>query len=79
MLSLTRKPGEAIQIGDSIRIVFGPVRGNKIKVAIEAPNDIRIVREELLTNEPVSMKELIANDPAFDAILSADGYTLASL
>lgn len=48
MLSLSRRPGEVILIGDSIRIIVGEYRRGAVKIGIEAPRDIPVVREELL-------------------------------
>ena len=47
MLVLTRKINERILIGDNIRVTVVAVRGNQVRVGIEAPNDVRIFREEL--------------------------------
>ena len=48
MLSLTRKPEQFIQIGDDIRIYFYDFNRGQIRVGIEAPRHINIVRGELL-------------------------------
>lgn len=47
MLMLARKEGDAIMIGDEIRIVIVRVEGNLIKVGIDAPRDIPVHREEV--------------------------------
>jgi carbon storage regulator CsrA len=47
MLVLTRKTDEEILIGDNIKITLVRVRGNSVRIGIEAPRDIRIVRGEL--------------------------------
>ncbi len=47
MLVLTRKVGEAITIGDQIKIKVVEVKGNQIRIGIEAPDDVRIYREEI--------------------------------
>jgi carbon storage regulator len=47
MLVLTRKPGEKIIIGDNITITVVEAIGNKIRIGIEAPDDVRILRSEL--------------------------------
>ena len=47
MLVLTRKPGEKIRIGDEIVLTVIEIKGNRIKLGIDAPNDISIVRGEL--------------------------------
>jgi carbon storage regulator len=48
MLVLTRKSEEGICIGDSIRITVIDVRGNKVRLGIEAPAHVRIHRNELV-------------------------------
>lgn len=53
MLVLTRKAGETIFIGDNIAVTISTIRGNQVKVAIKAPKEIAIMREELLEdNDP---------------------------
>jgi carbon storage regulator len=47
MLILTRKVGEAITIGDQIKIMVVEVKGSQIRLGIEAPADCRIYREEI--------------------------------
>ncbi|WP_394186915.1 carbon storage regulator CsrA [Metabacillus halosaccharovorans] len=47
MLVLTRKTGEAIQIGDHIEIKVLSVQGDQIKIGINAPNNIAIHRKEI--------------------------------
>jgi carbon storage regulator len=44
---LSRKQGEAIQIGDDITIVIVDTTDNRTKVAIEAPKDVRIRRKDI--------------------------------
>mgnify|MGYP002283132602 FL=1 len=48
MLFNTRKEGESIQISDDIVIRFNDIHQKQIKVAIEAPIDVPVVRAELL-------------------------------
>ena len=47
MLALTRKAGERIVIGDSITITVVDVKGDSIRLAIDAPREIKIYRGEL--------------------------------
>ena len=47
MLVLTRKLGEAIQIGDDIEIKILSIDGDQIKLGIEAPKSIEIHRKEI--------------------------------
>ena len=47
MLVLTRKPGEKVLIGDGIGVTVAEVKGNKVRLAFEAPDDVLILRAEL--------------------------------
>lgn len=47
MLVLSRKPGEKIHLGDSITITIVRIGPNTVRVGIDAPRDVKIVREEL--------------------------------
>ena len=48
MLVLSRKLNETIVIGDNIRVTLLGIDGDKIKLGVEAPKDIKVFREELL-------------------------------
>ncbi len=48
MLILTRKIGETLLIGENIRLVVLEVRGKQIRLGIDAPPDVPILREEIL-------------------------------
>ncbi len=50
MLGLTRKAGEQIRIGKDIVVTVLEVLGNKVRVGIDAPDNISIVRGELIRN-----------------------------
>ena len=47
MLILTRKPGESLYIGDNVKVTIVEIKGNQIRVGIEAPSELRIYREEI--------------------------------
>lgn len=47
MLILTRKPGESLYIGDKVKITVVETKGNQIRIGIEAPQELRIYREEI--------------------------------
>ncbi len=48
MLVLSRREGESIKIGDDITLVFYDVQGDRVRIGIDAPKDVSIVRCELL-------------------------------
>ena len=47
MLTLTRKVGESIRIGDEIEIVVKEIRRNQVRIGIVAPREVPIYREEV--------------------------------
>ncbi len=47
MLVLTRKLGENIRIGDSIKITVLEVRSGQVKLGIDAPPEVKVHREEI--------------------------------
>lgn len=48
MLVLSRKPEEKIKIGDNIIIKIIRVQGDTVRIGVEAPKEIPVVRTELL-------------------------------
>ncbi|OBW95007.1 carbon storage regulator [Gallibacterium salpingitidis] len=47
MLILTRKMDEKLLIGDDITISVLEIRGNQVKIGVDAPKDVAIYREEI--------------------------------
>ncbi|MDD4588621.1 MAG: carbon storage regulator CsrA [Heliobacteriaceae bacterium] len=47
MLVLTRRAGESIIVGDTIKVVILEVRGEQVRVGIEAPRHIGVHRGEI--------------------------------
>ena len=47
MLVLTRRVGESMVIGKNIRVTVLNVKGNQVRLGIEAPKDIPVHREEI--------------------------------
>lgn len=76
MLVLTRKTGEKIVIGDDITITILDVRGDGIRIGIDAPRGIKIQREEvLLAVAEANVAATRNDDSAEDQIKSALGLT----
>lgn len=50
MLILARKKDESIIIGDDIEVAVVDIRDGKVKLGIEAPKDVEIVRKELYSS-----------------------------
>lgn len=47
MLILTRKPNETINIGNEIRVTVLGVKGNLVRIGIDAPAEVPVNREEI--------------------------------
>jgi carbon storage regulator len=47
MLVLSRKQNERIRVGDSVVVTVVRVSGDKVRIGIEAPPEVRVLRDEL--------------------------------
>ncbi len=63
MLILTRRVGETLMIGDDVSVTVLGVKGNQVRLGINAPRDVAVHREEIYdrinqeTAEPVVVEE----------------------
>lgn len=51
MLVLSRKLGETIMIGNDVKLTVVEVKGNRIKLGIEAPREYQVLRGEIADNQ----------------------------
>lgn len=81
MLVLSRKVGEKLVIGDNITVVVSRVSGNRVTLAIEAPQEVRIVRGELKAIEvPPKEPAAQANRPEnFESLADTKSFSLLRL
>jgi carbon storage regulator len=58
MLVLSRKERERIRLGDSIVLTVVQVSGDRVRLGVEAPADVLILREELepFSSEPAAAR-----------------------
>lgn len=64
MLVLSRKPGERIIVGENIVITVVRITANNVRLGIDAPRHVNIVREELCGIPPKLKAELSDATPA---------------
>lgn len=47
MLILTRRVGETLMVGDEVTVTVLGVKGNQVRIGVNAPRDIAVHREEI--------------------------------
>ena len=60
MLILTRRIGETLMVGDEVTVTVLGVKGNQVRLGVNAPKDIALYREEIydrIQNESNGNKE----------------------
>ena len=65
MLILTRRVGEALMIGDDISISVLGVKGNQVRIGIDAPKEVAVHREEIFRR--IKSEELRLVEPEKEA------------
>ncbi len=69
MLILTRRVGETLMIGDEVTVTVLGVKGNQVRIGINAPKDVAVHREEIYMR---IKRENEAGSAANDAPAAAD-------
>lgn len=64
MLVITRKTDEGLVIGDNIRITVAEIGKDRVKLGIEAPGNIKIIRNELYYTEKFNVQAAMRRLPA---------------
>ena len=70
MLILTRRVGETLMIGDDVSVTILGVKGNQVRVGVNAPKDVAVHREEIYQR---IQHERVAHDYE-DAERQASGF-----
>ncbi len=67
MLVLSRKLGEQIQIGDGITVTVLRIHGQTIRLGIDAPRNVSVLRQELAVPHPKAPHPKIFSEPGSSA------------
>ena len=78
MLVLSRKQNERIRVGDSVVVTIVRVSGDKVRIGIEAPPHVRVLRDEL-TPEDSARHDLGATVVLADAADVAESTLVGAL
>ncbi len=70
MLVLSRRIGEAVRIGSRLRVRVVSVSGGRVRLAIEAPDDVPIYREEVYAR--IASLNRLAADAEVDELAVLD-------
>lgn len=62
MLILTRRIGENLIIGDNIKVAVLGVKGNQIRLGVEAPKDVSVHRQEIYDKIQMEKKDKDNNE-----------------
>lgn len=65
MLVLSRKKNESINIGDEVRVVVVEIRGDKVRLGIEAPKHVSVHRQEVYD----AIKRSLGADPQVEEVV----------
>ncbi|MED1672240.1 carbon storage regulator CsrA [Pallidibacillus thermolactis] len=63
MLILSRKKGEAIQIGNGIEIRVVSIQGDQVKIGIDAPKSVEVFRKEIYDQIQAENKQAAISSP----------------
>jgi len=79
MLVLARKKNESIRIGDHVELKVIGIRGNRIRLGIETPPEVSVMREELLEGDAAELPDSARTTPKPGTAPSEDKRRCSSL
>ena len=82
MLILQRKAGQSLRIGENITVTIVAVENNRVRIAIDAPTDISILRSELIEAIAANRRDRTGDDrfdPVYTVMLEREARVLEML
>lgn len=73
MLILQRKPGQSLRIGDNITVSIVSVDSGRVRISIDAPTNIPILRSELLETIEVNQESVVSQSSANELLALLGG------
>ena len=64
MLILTRRVGESLMIGDNVNVTVLGVKGNQVRLGVNAPKEVAVHREEIYQRIQQEQAAKAAEEPA---------------
>ena len=72
MLILTRRVGESIVVGDDVTVTVFEVRGDAVRIGIDAPRSVQVHRQEVYDELQAANQQAVSpSDAAVDALAGA--------
>lgn len=65
MLVLTRQKNQTIKLGDDVSITIVDIDGDRVRIGIDAPKNLRIMRAEILEEVRQTNKEAVQSNTSF--------------
>ena len=73
MLILTRRVGETLMIGDEVTVTVLGVKGNQVRIGVNAPKDVAVHREEIYERIRRERSSVTSSSEPIEHVVPAEG------